>query len=704
MNPSRILIPLLLVLGLGAAAYWFLMRPTDDVVTPTPDPGVTQTAVETPPEPVDPGPTVSQGNVNDAPEQGPGDDPVTRQRVEADNTNSDAPQGVKGRILLPSGGPAANVPIYLIESMMNDPIKVFILTKAGKSPPPVSSGQTAADGTFALGVREPGKSFDLRIASDYHPELTRQGIKPAADDWYDTGDLTLETGRQVTGRVVDEITKGPVADATVYLVESNQAHTMLPTPGRERGIIAITDNTGAFRFDNAPQKGNVNLLAEAPGFAAGRKDNANVAELDNVTIEISRGRPIAGVVVNIEGEPIPGATVVAQGLSQKTPQTEKTTTDRTGVFQFPSLRDGPYTLVANATAFGEAKTPPVMAGDVEAKVVMVQRPWVKLKVLGAHGKGIRNYNVSLKRYFPNNPLGIGNVPEFRDRRVNPSDYPAKFGREWAVIHGVPNGEYVFQIKERGHAKSLSEPFTVREGAEPVEVVAQLTMGASIVGRVVDDQGVPVRGAIVNTDMNNAFQGSGGIFDLFKSMIPERHSKSSTRTGGDGQFRMTKLAFADYMVRVSHADFCEGRQLDITLSEEGQVVDVGTIQLMKGTIVQGYTTVAGQAAGQVKVTITVPQEQQAQALRNNAGKDGGGNAQAATSTMAQMFSANVISQNDGSFRMLKRVPPGTYKITASRNAGDNNPFAILLDMRETEQTITLRPGEDVRKINFDLPSR
>ncbi|MCA8953554.1 MAG: carboxypeptidase regulatory-like domain-containing protein, partial [Planctomycetes bacterium] len=424
-----------------------------------------------------------------------------------------------------------------------------------------------------------------------------------------------------------------------------------------------------------------------------------VKEINDVLLEISKGQPIAGVVVDPSGEPLGNVKVTAQGLSQKTPQTETATTGADGVFEFPSLREGPYTLTAMNSSHAEAKTPPVLTGDLEVKVVMVERPWVKLHVVGSRGEEIKAYRVSLKRYFPNNPLGIGNVPEFRDRSITPADYPSSLGGRWAAIRGIPAGEFVFQIEDRLHAKSLSEPFTVREGGDPVEVNAQLTLGAAIIGRVVDDAGQPVAGALVSTDMNNAFQGDGGIFELFKSMIPERHTKQQKRTEKNGSFRFDKLAFADYMVRVGHPDFCEGRHLDITLAKEGEIVDVGTIQLSRGTILEGYTTITGQAAGQIKVTVSVPPEDQ-QAMTQQAqgqGRDG-------VSVMAQMFSASVISDNDGHYKLLKRVPPGRYKVYAARGAGDNNPFNILLDMRETEKIIDLRAGQDRLQLDFDLPSR
>lgn len=68
-----------------------------------------------------------------------------------------------------TGPAAAKVPVSLMENSMNDPIKIFLQNKSGQRTPPVSSALTADDGTFALGVLQPGKSYDLRIVSDENP-------------------------------------------------------------------------------------------------------------------------------------------------------------------------------------------------------------------------------------------------------------------------------------------------------------------------------------------------------------------------------------------------------------------------------------------------------------------------------------------------------------------------------------------------------
>jgi len=687
-NLSRVLVPLLLI-GLLAGGYWWYSNSNDDVsLEPS-------RSIPTQPEETTQPKSSQADPARATTREQPAANNSTRVEAVSDNTNSDAAQGVKGRILLPNGQPAAEVPLFLMESMKNDPIKVFLMTKSGQTLAPVSWGATAADGTFALGVRNSGKTYDLRITSASHPEINHQSLKVREEDWYDTGDLTLENGIIVSGRVIDEYSKAGIPDATVYLENSNQAHTALPTPGRERGIATATESNGSFVINNAPANVTLNLTAEAPGYAAVTLRNQQASDIaGGVTLEIARGQAIAGVVVDGTGERLANVKVVAQGMSQKTPQSETTTTGSDGLFHFPSLREGPYQLVTSSTTHGEVKTPPVMTGKTDIKLVLAQRPWVKLKVLGSNGRAVKAYRLSLKRHFPNNQLGIGNVPEFRDRRITPANYPSNLGGDWAAIPGLPPGEYRFQIEERRHAKSLSEPFTVRDGGEPVEVTARLTMGATITGTVVDDRGQPVRGALVNTDMNNAFSGDGGIFDLFRSMIPEKHSKAQTKTDGKGNFRLARLAFAEYMVRVGHPDFCEGTSLDIRLEEENQVTNIGTIQLNRGTIIEGFTTITGQAAGQIKVSLSIPPDENAPAIPE--GQPQG--------PQKMPFAASTVSDNDGRYRLLKRVPPGRYKVVASRQSGDNNPFMVLLDMRETERFITLTAGQDRLKLDFDLPAR
>ncbi|MEC8651832.1 MAG: carboxypeptidase-like regulatory domain-containing protein [Planctomycetota bacterium] len=625
---------------------------------------------------------------------------VQRENVtDGGNAHSDAPQGVKGRILLPSGEQAVGVQVMLLENAMNNPIDVFLKNKSGKVSPPLATAATAADGSFALGVRKAGQKVDLRILSDAHPELSRSPITVSAEDWIDIGDLKLEVGLTVQGRVVEAGTNLPVSEATVFLTPSARSHMMVATPGRERGVSVLTDQAGFFRFTSAPSTGTINLTAEAEGYASATELNQQISStaLNNFTLKIAAGNRITGVVVDPNGKRIPSAKVLAFGLSVKTPQNETVLTDEDGEFTFPSLRQGPYRLTTSASNYADNEIKVAVTGE-DLTVVMEPRASVRLKVLSRQRRPVKSYRLSLKRAFPQNPDAIGNVMEFADRNVSPRDYDG----DWAVIRNMPTGDFRFQIMEQNHAKSLSPMFQVVKGNQDVvEVVVELTEGATITGAVVDAYGAPVAGATVSSDMNQGLAAGTGLFEILKTMIPEKHTTRQVRTGEDGRFRISKLAFADYMVRVSHPKFCEGSAVDIKLTQEGQVIDVGVIELQLGTRVVGMTTINGAPAGQIKVVISMPQPEPGEI---GAIQPGGKMTPAQRkATQQRLFSAHTLSDGNGYFGMLRRVPPGTYKITAARHSAEN-PFEALMDMKATERQLVIQPGQDEVTVNFDLQGR
>lgn len=686
-NTPKIVVPLLVV---GAVAAWFLLQqaPPEPVAPPL-DPVV----VTPPPPDTGPAPIVQAQEPLTATKE------PDRQAGAIGNSHADAEQGVRGRVRRPDGTPAAGVPVYLMENVTTDIAQIFLSSKLGRTSPPVAATNTDAEGSFALGVRKLGKSIDLRIVADDHPELSRQGIKVREGDWYDAGDLTLEQGLVVTGRVVDTLSKAPIANATVRMTPANQTQIIAAAPGRERGTPTTTDNAGFFRFADAPRAGAVSLTAEATGYAAVQLANQIVrADGPNeFTLALDRGMPIAGYVVDVTGSPIAGATVNANGLSLKTPQNATVVADADGSFTFPTMRAGPYALVATSSSHAEARLPLVMAGDEAVRVVMSVRGMAKLRVLAANGRPVKAYRLGLLRHFPQNPDSVGKVLEWPDRTVTPGDYPRKFDGEFAQISGLPTGEYRFQITENNHAKTLSPPFAINEGAEAPEVVAQLTLGGAIVGTVVDDRGNPVADAVVVSDMNNGLAAGTGLFEMFRPMMPEKHTSAQTRTDAQGRFSLTRLAFADYMVRAAHPNFCEGTAIDLKLQSEGQVVDVGRIELALGAVVEGIVTIGGVPAGQVKVTVSTRFD--AATMAPPAGQQ-----PRAASAPPKLFHATVQTNNDGRFRLLKRVPPGTYKATAQRPTVGNDPFGALMDIRDSERELVVQAGQDAATVDFTLTSR
>lgn len=679
MNASKLLLSVFLLLGIGAGIYFGLAGdPADVPMVPSvgepKDPPVVQPQPE-----VDPAIATSQD-----PRTQPSE---TRVAVKPpSDSNRDAAQGIRGRVTLPGGAAAPDIDVYLLRSSTADALSIYLANRRGQKIEPLGQVRTGTDGRFSIGLQKAGETYDLRVVSPNHPEVQHKSVKVRPDDWYDTGDLELPIGSIVQGRVLDETGKFPIAEATVYLTLPGLNHQMLPTPGRERGIVTTTDGSGYFRYPNAPRDGIINLGAEAPDYAYTERPNLQIKPEDQneFTIELARGQPIAGTIVDPTGRPIAGASILATAQSAKIPQTGNAMSSTDGSFALPLLRPGPYQLTVSATNYEEVIEKPVFAGAEDVRIVLEQRGRVKLRVLSAKGQPLKNYTVGLKRYFPNNPGSIGKVPEFRDVRVTPADYEG----DYATIRNVPNGEFVFQIIENDHAKTLSQPFTMTAEKQSPSVDVTLVLGASISGQVVDDQGRPVAGATVVTDMNGGVAIDTGFFEMFRSFLPDKHTTSSEKTNSNGEFRLRRLAFADYMLRVSHPDFCEGMVLEIKLESDGEDRNVGQIQLRRGAVVEGTCRLGGRGTGQIKVMIGPPTGYKPEL--DAAGKPKG-----------VMFTATATTDGDGLYRFLKRVPPGTYKIHAFKEAGSDDVFGRFKQMKETERPLIITIGQDQSVQNFDL---
>lgn len=679
MNAAKLLLPVLLVLGAGAGIYFAMSGGT--VAEPGVPPAAEPEAQKDEPKQPE-APAVADTPTPRVAAQDP-------QRIEvkvASSSNADAPQGVRGRVVMPNGTPAPETDVYLLKSSTADPLSLYLAHRRGQKTEPVAHVRTDGEGRFAIGMQKAGESFDLRVVSDEHPEIQHKSIKIRTEDWYDTGDLQFAVGSIVQGRVLDEAAKFGIADARVYLTIPGMTHQMLPTPGRERGILATTDQNGFFRFTNAPRGGSINLGAESGDYAFHELQNQIIKgdAPNDFTIELSRGQPISGIVVDGQGKPISGASVLATAQSAKLPQTAQAASGTDGRFTLPLLRSGPYQLAVSATNYEDALEKPVFAGAEDVRIVLEQRGRVKLRVFSAKGGPIKNYTVGLKRWFPNNPGSIGKVQEFRDVRVTPGDYEG----DYAIIRNVPNGEFVFQVMDSEHAKTLTSNFTMAAEKEPPVVEVTMTLGGMITGRVVDDAGAPVAGATVVTDMNGSLAAEG-FLEMFRSFLPDKHTVRTETTSRDGTFRLTRLAFSDYMIRVSHPDFCEGTSLDIQLQKEGEERNVGDIQLRRGALVEGVCRVGGRGTGQIKVMIGPPTGYKPEI--DAQGRPVGG----------MMFTATAISNGEGEYRFSKRVPPGTYKIHAFKEAGNEDVFGRFKQMKETERPLVVGAGQDVIVQNFDI---
>ncbi len=203
-------------------------------------------------------------------------------------------------------------------------------------------------------------------------------VAPVAQDRAVAG-----TGR-IEGRV--ELTGGgTVRRATVTLSGD------LP-----RNQTTITDDEGAFRFDNLPA-GGFTVTAERPGFitssygasAPGRPGTrVSVAagqQVANVVIRIARGAVIAGTVRDERGDPVPGARVAALSLGPMDARAiallnvglvpDPTTfalTDERGAYRIWGLRAGSYLLAVSPQQYTSEVIESMTPAEMDARFARAQ--------------------------------------------------------------------------------------------------------------------------------------------------------------------------------------------------------------------------------------------------------------------------------------------------------------------------------------------
>jgi hypothetical protein len=428
------------------------------------------------------------------------------------------------------------------------------------------------------------------------------------------------------------------------------------------------------------------------------KNNISVNEgtpVEDIHFELPRGFEIAGVVTDVSGKPITNAQVQANAISSRNPIQVTTLTDRTGRFEALGLVEGHYVLAVSADGFVKDEKKPVASGERNAHVVLEEQGGVHVVVRGRNGTPLRAYELELKSYFPQSTpssgvaLAPGSTGGSDPIRAPASAAPPPtgaqaFGRvpgkhpirvtnardgEYHLT-GLDPGSYVLQVMAQNHAKNYSDPFTVLLGGDEPRVEVQLAEGGTLIGQVVGTDGRPVAGVDIRTMPNN--QDENPFHVMFEALIPVRITQAEVRTDGHGRFKIPLLIPDIYQLRISHSDHYRLNQKDV-LVQEGQVTDLGTIQLKAGIRVHGVVFVNGAPTANVEVNVS-----------------GGTNG----------FNNKSLTDQSGRFQTTAPLPPGEYEITASRSSL-SNPFLKIADYQRSRKKVTLFEGNQVQDVSVEI---
>ncbi len=569
---------------------------------------------------------------------------------------------------------------------MNEPLALTLLHRQGDAFRPLVSATSAADGTFALGLLvAQDRTYEVYVTSPTHATARIGGLAITASQWHDLGDVTLQRGATVRGRVTvagrpDIPVAGAVVSINIGTVFADAALRALPDAGQ--GLVATTAADGSFELTHVPGQGVVQASAVAKGFARQLKANLELkgdAPVD-VDFALLPGQAIAGRVVDADGAPVAQARVEAWPTEASgEPLVALTSGD--GAYEVLGLGQGKHAVKATRRGYHAALAANVESGRADVTLTLRQQGRVRARVVGGDGAPVRRFRIGLRRVFVAQGGQIAAVADVPDRSV------ALVGGDDGVdIEGVPHGEFCLQVEAEGFAKALSAPFANPEDGpdQPrrFDVVVTLGQGATVRGRVVAEDGAPLAGATVQT-VAAGIAAESPFYRMLAGTTPDRITATTVRTDADGWFTLARLAPGDYQLIVDHRDACRTTVPDLDFAAGPRTLP--PIALPIGAAVTGRATVGGKPAPQMKVVLSTPPAQQA---------------------AAGAVRVEAITAPDGTFALPRRVPPGQYELRAART-GTDAPEAharhTILQLQRTAVSVAIAPGQREARADIDLPS-
>lgn len=575
--------------------------------------------------------------------------------------------------------PAATIEGRVVDARSGAPLGgVAIGVRQGQAARATRSG---ADGRYRVAGLAPGtyrvEADDLR----YVPYV--KGRVQARAGETVKADLPLQPAAAISGRVVDE-DGAPIAGARGQLALSGE--TGFAAFARSaRGGDRYAFRTGADGSFSARRLGpgeNQRLTVTHPEYE--RRTLGGLAlepgkTKTGVTVVLTRGIVVAGLVKDPEGAPIPGAEISLQETRSfrggrggnvtmmatfvgGPDQRPRITTGADGRFEIKGLAPGDYSLSASKPGYSSARVDPVKAAPDAAPVELVMSAGVSIsgRVVDSNGVPAEGFLVQARRKGAPGPGFGGGARE-------PTGPDGFF-----YLDGLTAGDtYDLIVISVG----IGAPGPRREGvvapAEGLDVVVPAK--GRISGRVVDAQsGGPVTDFEVSAAPDRG--GSGGMRIMIGGPGGGRNRMRASVRSEDGSFTLDDIPPGTWVVNVEARGYQASRAAGVVVAE-GQSVEGVQVRATRGTLLRGRVLDARSGRGVPDVGV------QAQP----AGGAPGGLA------MNDPFGGGGIATDaDGAFE-IEGLSAGKYVLTTQHPEYPEASLAVEVGAGTTPAEIRLVPG-------------
>jgi beta-lactamase regulating signal transducer with metallopeptidase domain len=388
--------------------------------------------------------------------------------------------------------------------------------------------------------------------------VTRAADKPAPPK---DPDFDAPPVQSIELEVVDPRTNQPIPDVELSVRET----------GGPRAFA--TDDAGKARIEFKPGGQYLGITAKKPGFVpttlTWRSDRAKDPVPPEYLLKLEPATTIGGVIQDEAGKPVQGADV---SLIIDRDGDSSSTRERAGVynhvvktdpngrwvcdvapqkFKDPWIKLSHPDFISDET-YGATPKPPVeKLRDMTGVMVMKKGVALAGRVMDKDGKPIRGADVA----------------QGRDRFG--SSYPStKTGPDGRFVFAQarPGAEVVLTVKAKGYAPELKSFVLSEKGAGDLEI--KLEPGRTLKGRVVDEKGNPIAGAMLAVD---TWRGNRSLM----------HRQN---TDPQGRFVWNEAPADEVLIDFLKQGYMDARHTKLTASDQEVTVTLRPMLKVNGTVV------------------------------------------------------------------------------------------------------------------------
>lgn len=403
--------------------------------------------------------------------------------------------------------------------------------------------------------------FDLQVKRAGFAPAIREGLEiAAAAREADLGDITLEAGSAIEGRVTDE-RGNPVARAEVFLSPTEDLGAFFGSGHGE----ALTGADGRFRFPDLPRGRYFDLEVVHEGFVPASLPGVEARPGSPLRIELREGRTLTGRVVDADGAPIPKASISVVEVTRVEMESsnfshgmtvDQARTDDEGTFVLSNLEPGTVELQVDATGYRRKRVPglrvPEAGGGPPVEISLERGAAIGGRVVDAQGRPVRGAMVRAEgERSEDGVLSFAGGLTDADGRY--------------LLEGLETGFHKVYAETSDRDLRTQSEVEVRPGTNRLDL--RFPAGVEVSGSVVGPGGDPVAGASVQ------------LWPLQGGQV--RHAASS----GSGAFTFTDVVEGEYRLRGSGRGFANSSMAGTVRVGRASVTGL-ELRLSPGAVIRG----------------------------------------------------------------------------------------------------------------------